>query len=67
MLFRSKGEVTPEDATKGLADWKSKMTDAQTKIESWIAALATAKESTTKNMAMVTEMEQTTTTTPTKK
>ncbi len=56
-----KGEVTPEDATKGLADWKAKMTDAQSKIESWTAALATAKESSSKNMAMASEMEQSTT------
>ena len=62
----AKGEVTPEDATKGLADWRTKMTDAQTKIDTWTTQLAAAKESTSKNMAMATEIEQsTTTTTPT--
>lgn len=53
-----KGEVTADDAIKGLADWKAKMTDAQSKIDSWSSALATAKENTSKNMAMATEMEQ---------
>lgn len=57
----TKGEVTPEDATKGLADWRTKLTDAQTKIDTWNTQLATARENTTKNMAMATEMEQTTT------
>jgi len=62
----TKGEVSPSDATKGLMDWKTKMTDAQTKIDTWTTTLATAKENTTKNMAMATEMEQSTmTTTPT--
>ena len=61
----TKGEVTPEDATKGLADWRTKMTDAQSKIDTWTTALAAAKESTTKNMAMANEMEQPTTTTTT--
>ena len=63
----TKGEVTPEDAVKGLADWKTKLADAQTKIDTWTTTLAAAKESTTKNMAMATEMEQTGTTTPTTK
>jgi len=63
----AKGEVTPEDAAKGLADWKTKLTDAQAKIDSWSTQLATAKETTTKNMAMATEMEQTTTAPTTKK
>ncbi|CAN5672354.1 hypothetical protein BH11BAC1_BH11BAC1_18080 [soil metagenome] len=58
----TKGEVTPEDASKGLADWRTKMTDAQAKIDNWSTQLATAKESTSKNMAMATEMEQSATT-----
>jgi len=58
----TKGEVTPEDATKGLADWKTKLTEAQGKIDTWNTQLATARENTSKNMAMATEMEQTPTT-----
>lgn len=59
----TKGEVSPADATKGLADWRTKMTDAQTQIETWTTTLAAAKENTTKNMAMATELEQSATTT----
>lgn len=53
----AKGEITPEDAIKGLADWKAKMTDAQTQITNWTAAFSSAKDSYTKNMAAATEME----------
>jgi len=63
----TKGEVTPDDATKGLADWKAKLTEAQTKIDTWNTQLATARENTTKNMAMANELEHPTTTTPTSK
>jgi hypothetical protein len=57
----TKGEVSPEDATKGLADWRTKLTEAQTKIDTWNTQLATARENTTKNMAMASELEQSTT------
>ena len=56
----TKGEVSPEDANKGLADWRTKLTDAQTKIDTWTTQLATTKENTTKNMAVATELEHTT-------
>jgi hypothetical protein len=59
----TKGEVSPDDAAKGLADWRTKLSDAQTKIDSWSTTLAAAKENTTKNMAMATELEQSTATT----
>jgi chromosome segregation ATPase len=62
----TKGEVSPEDANKGLADWRTKLTDAQTKIDTWTTQLATARENTTRNMAMATELEQTATTPKTK-
>ena len=57
----TKGEVSPEDATKGLADWRTKLTEAQTKIDTWNTQLAAARENTTKNMAMANEMGGTTT------
>ena len=60
----TRGEVTPEDASKGLTDWRTKLTEAQTKIDTWTTALATVKENTSKNMAMASELEQSTTTTP---
>ena len=62
----TKGEVSPDDASKGLADWRTKLTEAQTKIDTWTTQLATVRENTTKNMAMATEMEQSTTTPHTK-
>jgi chromosome segregation ATPase len=57
----TKGEVSSEDAAKGLADWRTKLTDAQSKIDTWNTQLAAARENTTKNMAMASEMEQSTT------
>jgi len=52
----AKGEVTPEDAVKGMADWKTKMADAQQKMTNWTTAFNAAKESTDKNMAAADEM-----------
>ena len=63
----TKGEVSPDDATKGLADWRTKLTEAQTKIDTWNTQLATVRENTTRNMAMANEMENPTTTTTTTK
>jgi chromosome segregation ATPase len=51
-----KGEVTPEEATKGLADFKTKMSDAQSKIESWSNSYAETKTACEQNMAMAESM-----------
>lgn len=51
-----KGQVTPEDATKGLADFKTKMSDAQVKVDSWSTNYAEVKTSCEKNMAMAAEL-----------
>jgi chromosome segregation ATPase len=47
-----KGQVTSEDAQKGIADFKTKMSDAQAKIDSWGTQYAEAKSSCEQNMAM---------------
>ena len=54
----TKGEVSQEDAMKGLTDWRAKLADAQTKVDSWGPQLAAVKESTSKNMAMADDMEK---------
>ncbi len=59
----TKGEVTPEDVTKGMADWHTKMTDAQQKMETWNTAFVATKDACDKNMAMVDEMSKSMTTT----
>jgi len=58
----TKGEVTPDDAVKGLADWKNKMNEAQQKMDNWNTAYNTMKETCDKNMAMSDEMAKSTTT-----
>lgn len=63
----TKGEVTAEEAIKGIADFKTKMNDAQTKIDSWSNTYAEVKTSCEKNMAMASEPTSTTPTTETKK
>ncbi len=57
----TKGEVTPEDAAKGLTDWRTKMSDAQAKIDSWGTTLASIKDNCSKNMAMATDLEKSST------
>jgi chromosome segregation ATPase len=47
-----KGEINPAEAVTGLADFKTKMSDAQSKIESWNTAFAETKTSCEQNMAM---------------
>jgi hypothetical protein len=54
-----KGEVTPEEAVKGLADFKTKMSDAQAKIDSWNTSYAEVKSSCEQNMAMAETMTKT--------
>jgi chromosome segregation ATPase len=51
-----KGEVSSEEAAKGLADFRTKMTDAQGKIDTWSTAYAEAKTSCEQNMAMAESM-----------
>lgn len=51
-----KGEVTPEETMKGLADFKTKMSDAQSKIETWSTAYNETKTSCEQNMAMAGSM-----------
>jgi chromosome segregation ATPase len=48
----TKGEVSPEEAVKGLADFRTQMSDAQSKIETWNTAYAEVKTSCEQNMAM---------------
>jgi len=57
-----KGEVTPDQAQKDLADWKTKMTDAQQKMDNWTTAFNSVKESYNKTMAMSDEMSKSMTT-----
>ena len=52
----AKGEVSPEDCVKGLADWKTKMTESQQKVDNWNTAFNATKESWDKNMASCDEM-----------
>jgi chromosome segregation ATPase len=52
----TKGEISTEEAIKGLADFKTKMSDAQAKIETWNTAYAETKSSCEKNMAAADEM-----------
>ena len=47
----TKGEVTPEDAAKGLADFQTKMSDANNKIQSWSTSYAEVKTSYEQSMA----------------
>ncbi len=61
----TKGEVTPEDVTKGMTDWHTKMTDAQQKMDTWNTAFMTTKDACDKNMAMMDEMSKSMTTTHT--
>jgi chromosome segregation ATPase len=58
----TKGEVTPEEATKGITDWKTKMNEAQQKIDNWNTAYNSAKESCDKNMASLDEISKSMTT-----
>ncbi len=55
----TKGEITSEDAIKGLADFKTQMSDAQTRFESWNTAYAEAKSSCDQNMAAADELAKT--------
>lgn len=52
----TKGEVPAEEVVKGLADFKTKMSDAQAKVDTWSNAYAEVKTSYEKNMAMATEV-----------
>lgn len=54
----AKGEVSPEDAVTGLADFKTKMSDAQMKLDSWNASYAEAKSSCESHMAAAGEMSK---------
>jgi chromosome segregation ATPase len=50
-----KGEVTSEEAVNGLAEFRTKMSDASAKVDSWSTTYAEVKTSCEKNMAMATE------------
>ncbi|HNQ00025.1 MAG TPA: hypothetical protein PKK99_13280 [Bacteroidia bacterium] len=52
----AKGEINAEEAAKGLADFRTKMSDAQAKIDTWNTAYAEVKSSCEKNMAAADEM-----------
>ncbi len=52
----AKGEINADEAVKGLADFRTKMSDAQTKIDTWNTAYAEVKSSCEKNMAAADEM-----------
>jgi chromosome segregation ATPase len=52
----SKGEVSADDANKGLADFRTKLTDAQTKVDNWGTAYAELKSSSDRNMVSAEEM-----------
>ena len=52
----TKGEISPGDVVTGLADWKTKMTEAQQKVEGWNTAYVVVKESCDKTMAVSDEM-----------
>ena len=58
----TKGEVTPEETVTGLNDWRTKMTDAQTKMDTWNTAFSTMKETTDRNMTAMDEMSKSMTT-----
>lgn len=55
----TKGEISAEDAMKGLADFKTQMSDAQTRFESWNTSYAEAKSSCDQNMAAADELAKT--------
>ncbi len=55
----SKGEISAPDAIKGLADFKTKMSDAQARFESWNTAYAETKNSCDQNMAAAGELAKT--------
>jgi len=52
----TKGEINPADAIKGLADFRTKMSDAQARYESWSTAYAETKNSCDQNMAAADEI-----------
>jgi chromosome segregation ATPase len=51
-----KGEINPEQATKDLADFRTKMTDVQTRVDGWATQYASLKSSCEQNMAMAGNM-----------
>jgi len=59
-----KGEMTPEEVNKGMADWRTKMTEAQQKMDNWNTAYMATKESCEKTMAAGDEMSKSMMTTP---
>ncbi|MBK7851937.1 MAG: hypothetical protein IPJ66_12645 [Bacteroidetes bacterium] len=63
----AKGEISADEAVKGLADFRTKMSDAQTKIDTWNTAYAEVKSSCEKNMAAADEMAKSMETTTAKK
>lgn len=63
----TKGEINAEEAIKGLADFKTKMSDAQAKMDTWNSAYAETKSSCEKNMAAADEMAKSMETTTVKK
>lgn len=63
----AKGEINADEAVKGLADFRTKMSDAQTKIDTWNTAYAEVKSSCEKNMAAADEMAKSMETTSAKK
>jgi peptidoglycan hydrolase CwlO-like protein len=60
-----KGEVTSEEAATGLVEFRTKMTDAQTKIEGWNHTYAETKANYEHNLASADEMTKSTSTTST--
>jgi chromosome segregation ATPase len=48
----TKGQISTEEATKGIAEFKAKMSDAQAKLDSWNTTYAETKSSCEQNMAM---------------
>ncbi|MBL0256056.1 MAG: hypothetical protein IPQ03_00495 [Bacteroidetes bacterium] len=63
----AKGEISGDEASKGLADFRTKMSDAQTKIDTWNSVYAEVKSSCEKNMAAADEMAKSMETTSAKK
>ena len=51
-----KGEITPEEAVKGLTDFRTHMSDAQAKMDTWNTAYTATKSSCEQNMAMAESM-----------
>ena len=51
-----KGEISNENAMKGIADYRTKMTEAQAKLDSWGTQYAEAKSSCERTMAMAETM-----------